>query len=108
MNSVRTKFPGIIRIGIRLTAESIATLNFMSPIVCILGCRSTASCKPRVHIVYTTDILDAQAHLTAEIPVQNDRTSDESVEVSVQVFDPAGKSVLHSPKQARSEVAFRF
>ncbi len=51
--------------------------------------------------VYATDVSDSSARLTVEVPVQNERTTDENVELQVEVFDRDGKSLLVLPQSER-------
>jgi len=44
--------------------------------------------------VYSTDISEKSATVTVEVPVQNDRRSDETVEVNVQILDADGKPLF--------------
>jgi beta-galactosidase len=44
--------------------------------------------------VYATDITAASAQLHVEVPVQNERITNEDVALQVEVFDADGKSVL--------------
>lgn len=50
---------------------------------------------------YASAVTAASAEVTIEVPVQNGRSSEEQVEVRVEVADPEGKSVL-SLKQSGS------
>ncbi len=61
--------------------------------------------------VYATDITDASAQVTLEVPVQNERASNETVAVHAEVFDADGKSVLvldqAQPVAAGAKAAFK-
>jgi beta-galactosidase len=50
--------------------------------------------------VYATDISRESARVTAEVPVENGRSSAESVELRAEVFDAEGRSVLVQSQSA--------
>jgi beta-galactosidase len=51
--------------------------------------------------VYTTDISDKLATINLEVPVENGRVTDESVELTAQILDRDGNSVLTLKQNGR-------